>query len=150
MTLSLCSDNRPLENYRCVVIIACQRNYKNSNLYEKKQTSERGCRVAYLTPGRVGSGGAGLAFLCCLLSVCCVFRVGRRPPTHPLLGKGRKASQATHPATHPSDPPSDPPQRRPTPATHPRSYRHVAGVRYIWPASSSGAIRIPLDSTLNN
>ena len=84
--------------------------------------------MAYLRPWVrwVRGFGWGAASVSCLL-VClsaCLFRVGRWPPTHPLLGKGGKASQATHP--------SDPPQRRPTPATHPRSYRHVAGVRYMY------------------
>ena len=68
-----------------------------------------GAEWRILVPGCVDFlGRMWTARLLVCLCVCLSAWVGRGPPTHPLLGKGGKASQATHPATHPS---GDPPQR---------------------------------------
>ena len=79
-----------------------------------------GCQAAYFTPGRVGLGGPGSRFVCLLFVVCLsvpAWVVGdslwRPPPALPL---------AAHPATHPATRPANP--------LTPRSYRHLAGVRY--------------------
>ena len=78
-----------------------------------------GEEAAYFTPGRVGFGGPGSRFLCCLfvvyVSVCS--RVGRRRltlatppatlPDYPLATPWR------HPGDPPSDPLGDPPREQP-------------------------------------
>ena len=64
-------------------------------------------------------------FLSSCLLACLLVRLGGSRAADPPFAWERGKGE-------PSDPPSDPPQRRPTPATHPRSYRHVAGVRYTY------------------
>ena len=84
-----------------------------------------GAEWRILVPGCVDFlGRMWTARLSACLSVCLSVRLGGSRAADPPFAWERGKGE-------PSDPPSDPPQRRPTPATHPRSYRHVAGVRYI-------------------
>ena len=89
----------------------CKRNPRNVN--DNLSIRTRVPSGVFRSLGAMGKwvllGSSVCLYVCMSVCVCvCVVsaRVGRWPPTHPLLGKGGKASQATHPATHPSDPPS--------------------------------------------
>ena len=84
-------------------------NLLETSFYNSDICQNEGAEWRILVPGCVDFlGRMWTARLLVFLSVFLSAWVGRGPPTHPLLGKGGKASQATHPASHPS---GDPPQR---------------------------------------
>ena len=89
------------------------------NLPETSFYQNEGAEWRILVPGCVDF--LGRMWTARLSSCLCVRLGGSRAADPPFAWERGKGE--------PSDPPSDPPQRRPTPATHPRSYRHVAGVR---------------------
>ena len=110
----------------------------------KVHQSVWGAERRILVPGCVDGGGSvGRArlFVSCFLFVSCSRWVAGRRPTPYLESPGDKAkrpSLRTYPATYPGDPAwgrTPRPTPRPTLATHPgdppRSYRHLAGVRYL-------------------
>ena len=97
------------------LVLGSSFHHFNIDLYFYSFYQNEGAEWRILVPGCVDFlGRMWTARLSACLSVCLSAWVGRGPPTHPLLGKGGKASQATHPATHSATHPSGDPPQRPT------------------------------------